>query len=451
MGLRVREAGERFLDLEGVEVLALVGLDGGFYKAAREWLHADDGRVLVFLEKDVGRWQQWLKGDQAEAMLKDPQVHFYWLSDANLDEIYARYAGKKMEVVADDHYREIKERLLIESHTGGRIIHEMRGHCRDLYRNFLSNLDQIGKSILGNGLFGKFAQVPAIVCGAGPSIDLQLSQLRSLRDKALIFAGGSALTAVGDIAHFGAGLDPFDPQVDRVLGAKAFEIPFFYTGRWHKEALSVLQGTPLYLPSSWAEAGLGEVLDTGHNVTNWSVEIARALGCSPIILVGVDLSYDGDAAYAEGVGAHEEWKGPIKDGLKTEWKWLAEAKWLGAYDKEKLINATARGLEIEGLEHRPLRDIKFAKSWPLKEWVHAEVAMASKGLSRVVGLKQELMESLDRCGMILDELDGGVRPGRAALLEVELEEEVAYETFLKPFKQISQAGVPLREVVRCLS
>ena len=42
-------------------------------------------------------------------------------------------------------------------------------------------------------------------------------------------------------------------------------------------------------------------LEEGHNVVNFSLSIAKALGCNPIILAGVDLALTDEKAYPPGI------------------------------------------------------------------------------------------------------------------------------------------------------
>ncbi len=75
---------------------------------------------------------------------------------------------------------------------------------------------------------------PAVICGAGPSLKASAPALKELERRALIFAGGSTLSALkslGVIPHFGIALDPNPEEHDRLLPASPLEMPFLYTNR----------------------------------------------------------------------------------------------------------------------------------------------------------------------------------------------------------------------------
>ncbi len=420
-------------------LLYMVGLRD--YTPIKRWLAFDAERRVVFLENEAGNLVYWLGSEAAGAMLADSQVevHFFeTLDDPVFDDLCARHA--KHNVVADGSAA--GEQLIRKVAVAGRIVDEFRRHADLFYENFYTNIFRWHHAVWGVPLFGKFKGVPAIICGAGPSLDKQIPLLKTLRDKALIFAGGSALNATscaGLQPHFGAGVDPHSPQVDRLLTNAASDVPMFYRNRWHSGALPLVKGTPLYLNGSggqrvaeWFEKRLGiegPVLDEGHNVVNWTVEIARALGCDPIICVGLDLGYTGGAAYASGVVgkaspiAHHYDELVERNGVKTHWKWIAEAEWLG---ERGVINATEGGIGIPGAREMRLAEVHLEQSWPLDEWVRREIEKARSHKidpNRILELLDELEESLVRS---IEKLDRCPNP----LDEVELEEEPAYEAVL---------------------
>ena len=59
---------------------------------------------------------------------------------------------------------------------------------KNVFSNFLFN-HSIKKA---EDLFGKFHGIPAIICGAGPSLTRHIETLKNISDRALIFGGGSA-------------------------------------------------------------------------------------------------------------------------------------------------------------------------------------------------------------------------------------------------------------------
>ncbi len=160
-------------------------------------------------------------------------------------------------------------------------------------------------------LSGAFADVPAVICAAGPSLTRQLPALKRHRDRVLVIAIGQslgALRAAGiepdlvhvvdsqDVAHqLRAAGDP--ERLDLVLPPQAhsslFEVPVrrrwvaFHESnpfaRWMAEQL----GAPGFVPAA-------------GTVVQCSVHLARELGCGPILLIGQDLAFTDGRIYAEG-------------------------------------------------------------------------------------------------------------------------------------------------------
>lgn len=177
-------------------------------------------------------------------------------------------------------------------------------------RHYLENLPAIarepGLPALADGLRG----VPAIVVAAGPSLDRNVEQLRTLRQHALVLAvntAASALARAGVVPHAVVAIESLD--VSTQLAALPFlrEVPAFleltgHPGLWQ---LPFAQTLPISVDTN-ACAHFSARIDPKHHlaagfcVANAAVAIAHALGCGPIVLVGSDLAYSGERVYASG-------------------------------------------------------------------------------------------------------------------------------------------------------
>jgi hypothetical protein len=398
------------------------------------------------------------------------------------------YANVQKELFA-----ELQHKIHYDAAMNSDLVYEYTYYGAAYFRNFFPNMLALHKSYSGSQLFGKFTQIPAIICGAGPSLKKHLSLIRNIKNQALIFAGGSALNALnhgGVWPHFGVGVDPNDEQYLRFIANTCFEIPYFYRNRLNHQAFNTIRGPRLYLNgaggynlSEWFEEELdipGEILDEGHNVVNLSLEIAHALGCNPIIFVGMDLSYTGMKAYAPGVISSPE-KQVISQGtlgdevfqkkniygkkVYTQWKWVAESEWVSTFAKnhpeKTLINATEGGLGFLGIPNIPLKEViskYLVVSYDLQSLVHGEIqnsAMSHITGEKVVHLVHELRESLERCLANLEILmeeenkkriemlknkgkDGFKQSTEAILAETELLDEIGYRYLLDVFNTIYQ-------------
>jgi len=386
------------LDLNGVNVLYIYGVGlGYYYEAAKKWLRQSKDHFIVFLEDDKAVLHRLLETNAGTQILKDKQVQLYYFKGIEeskdlFEMLYWDFVRMKVLVTALKHYEKNNHRIFFELQRKmdydialkNALVDEYLNYGIPFYKNFYPNMLQLAKSYFGNRLFGKFNQVPAIICGAGPSLNKNLPLLKTLTDRAIIFAGGSAINALNDkgvYPHLGAGIDPNAEQYKRISLHQAFETPYIYRNRVYHGAFRMIHGPRLYITGTggydvteWFEEKFDikeEFLDEGHNVVNFCLQAANAMGCNPIIFVGVDLAFTGMQAYAGGVV--EDASVAEEDILKvsdfdakaimrediygkpvyTLWKWIAESHWIGDFAKEHpkavMINATEGGLGFPGL------------------------------------------------------------------------------------------------------
>lgn len=470
------------LALDGVEIVCLYGLGLGYsYFSLKSWLDKDAARTLFIVEDDLRVILRFLQSPNGEKLLANPQVHVFYIENSadGLEVLkgisWAAY-GKKMLIThlpqaSSKTFEDVKARLEYESSDIHIILDEYMGYGAAYYRNFWKNLQLLPGSYRGNKLKGMFKGIPAIVVAAGPSLGKQYDFLRSLKDRALIFSGGSSTNALldaGIIPHFGAGIDPNPTQYLRFRQALSFQLPIFYRSRLLHESLKLVQGPRLYLKggdgyniSDWFEKKLkipGEILGGGHSVSNFIIEIAHSLGCSPIILVGYDLAFGQKSErYAKGVeaGEHEaledkpiDWKDHKGNPIKSAWKWVLEAKWIEDFAKEapkcRLINATEGGLGMQGIIHMSLKEASgkyLQKSYDLDSLVHTAIEDAGtiEATRGSIEKKCRIMHvSLERAKVLLEQLAqmGSVEALDSVLLEAELKGEVAYQYVLEVFDRM---------------
>lgn len=218
------------------------------------------------------------------------------------------------------------QRAVLEKRAGVRMLLAQNADFgARAWEHFLRNVRE--RVLPASGLDGAFTGTPAIVVGAGASLTASREALRSLRDQALILAGGAAIPLVPE-AHMGALIDP-DVPVEWAQGRK---MPLFYQHRVAPEALEAWEGETLWVPDTsgfpleewWCGSGR---FPSGWTVTSLLVEQARRMGCAPIYLVGVDLAYS-ETKYP-GLASHEKRIDIVEvDGVRTQRDWLLEARWL---------------------------------------------------------------------------------------------------------------------------
>jgi hypothetical protein len=240
--------------------------------------------------------------------------------------------------------------------------------------NLYKNIAHIARKPGINGLQNRFP-LPAVIVSAGPSLDKNVHLLNGLKDKALIIACGSTMSALnhhGVVPHI---LIATDAAHDKDLDVPAetlllcpYEGPapviarhdykaFFKTFDCH------IKGLP--------ETG---ILKQNLSVSTAGVSLALFMGCTDIIWVGQDLAFNGDQHHATGnletdgtecsavtinyppceipgyyggtVQSHTQWR-DINEYLQSVMRFYP-----GNY-----FNCTEGGAAITGAAHMPLQDV----------------------------------------------------------------------------------------------
>ncbi|MFT4552604.1 MAG: hypothetical protein ACI9S8_001229 [Chlamydiales bacterium] len=441
------------LNLDKVELVYVYGLDLSYYHCLKPWLAESENRCLVFIEDDFGAVLGSLAVEQSAKLLTDPQVYLsFWIPEENntllFYEISWFFSGLSCLVIATNDYQEKKSSLFAELqktihyHTAN--INKLYGQTLDFYDHFswnsYSNFLQIGKMYEGKSLFHKFRNVPAIICGAGPSLNNSLPTLKKLTDKALIFAGGSAITAtsIGGVnPHFSVTSDSTPLLEKHIENHVAFESPLFLRNCSYCDVIDFYHGPRLYITGSdklpildWfeAEANLSSQNDLkiGTSVSTFSLHLAAKLGCNPIIFVGMDLAYTDSQRFLSVVNVistdNENQNAsiaiPTKDIYQkpttTNPAWLTESAWISHFASSnphvRFINATEGGIGFKGISNATLKETtekSLQRSFPLRSRIHAEIEQAK--LSRISpqnlnDLFEKMKNSLDTSSDILNKM-----------------------------------------------
>lgn len=431
------------LDYLSFQLLYVYGI-GSFapYTALKEWCRQKN-HFLVILENDLEALANFFQSEQAEEALENENVWIYYLDPQHrvLDEIAKLFTGVSFAVTTirtDDAslalVAQLKSHIKFFNYFHSSRTQEYRQYGVGYFSNYFSNLFFLPNAYLGDDLFNKFQGVPAIVCGAGPSLAKNVELLKGYKEKALILAGGTsmnALNAYGIIPHLGVGIDPNPEYITRTIMNSGFEVPFIYRSRMNYYALNLIHSDKLYVTGSsgysiskyFEEACdiKGRDLDEGFNVVNFSVSLAAAMGCNPIILVGVDLAYSNSQSYAPGMANHpihkqfrtkaqsEEltYKNDIYGNpVPTLWKWITESLWFSNFadlhPDIKIINSTEGGIGFQGIPNCTLASVEeeyLQKEHGMGARLFGEIQKGKLGVSneKIMSLCQALEESLEAC------------------------------------------------------
>jgi len=336
-----------------------------------------------------------------------------------------------------------------------------------LMSNVFDNLLMKDEVKRGDALEGKFRGTPAIICGAGPSLEDRLEEIKKFQDRVLIIGGGSALAPLSRAnipIHFSAALDP-DPPTERFYRQNHFETPLFYQNQVSHTLLTHHHGPKLCLGQSGSfalEEYLTEELalpprDVGWNVSTFSTMVAVLLGCDPIYFVGLDLCVYDEASYAAGVEGMDERLNPIQmedragNIVFTRPDFLMSKRWLEDFAKKHpqttFINASTRGLKLEGIQDGPLLITTCCSDLSAK--VHQKVESAPPvDVSSIPEKFHHLDESLKKTRAILTEYMEALEQRKNTVLhECELEEELFFQYHLFPLWKVWKNLLQTEEIL----
>jgi hypothetical protein len=288
--------------------------------------------------------------------------------------VYTPEAYRTAEPNLGDQARKIVRQVLSRSN----INHQTKAlNQAEWLDNLSTNFKQILQCPDLTRIANVFEGIPALVMGAGPSLDGSLSGLADFAGRALIMGAASVIGPMATIE--------MAPDVAVAIEAKDESRQFENAdmGRtWlaaatngHENHFEEWPGKKaLFHLQPWAAklSGGGLGLPNGGHATSAAFSLAILWGCDPIILVGQDLAYSSGRIHAANRPGGEDEQRPdmlevpaIGGGLvKTSAVFMSYINWYqetAAYlarraKKPRVINATAEGAYLDGFEHMLLGD-----------------------------------------------------------------------------------------------
>ncbi len=206
----------------------------------------------------------------------------------------------------DGHIQEVKSATLLR--------------FNELWKqNFRSNQNAIQRNPGVSSLKNKFKNLPAIVVGAGPSLDKNIQLLCQAKDKAVIIASDAALKplmAHGIVPSFVACLDPQADIAKFLKGVPTRGMTLIAPSIVHPQVLDLWEGGVVFyskfapdiptLTEIQKQAPKIGHLTPGGTVLSIAYDLAFQMGTNPILFVGQDLSYPRKKTHSrEGANADE--------------------------------------------------------------------------------------------------------------------------------------------------
>lgn len=187
-------------------------------------------------------------------------------------------------------------------------IHLGNQWLENIFRNMEKNIST--RSI--RGMKGTMSGLPAVIVGAGPSLEADIETLKNLTPHALIIAAGSSIQSLlhyGIKPHLIVSMDGADSNLNVFQSLNTDSIPFLYIPQIHYQIIKTKQENLVhaffkhdeitnYLMGPFNEED--PVFFGTHSVTGTAIQAAIYFGCKQIVLAGQDLSYPGERVYADG-------------------------------------------------------------------------------------------------------------------------------------------------------
>ena len=186
--------------------------------------------------------------------------------------------------------------------------------------NTLTNLATIAAEADASALDGRFQGVPALVVGAGPSLDNNLAALRKVSDRALLIAVDTAvrpLHAAGIRPHLVVSVDPAEANARHLQGLPDPQgLWLVAEGSLTPDVFPQFEGRTFIFkvsghePWPWlAEQGAGRgTLRAWGSVLTTAFDLALRAGCDPIVFAGADLAYTDGLQYCRNTVYEEAWR-----------------------------------------------------------------------------------------------------------------------------------------------
>lgn len=212
--------------------------------------------------------------------------------------------------------------------------------------NTLANLAVLDREADVDALEGAASGMPAVVIGAGPSLDRAIDDLRRVSGRAVLIATDTAarpLLGAGVVPHAIVSVDPSPvngrhlldlPGQSPVLVAEASLWPPAFDGFADR---TFVFRVGRHHPWPWLEdAGVGAgTLRAWGSVITSAVDFALRLGCAPIALVGADCAAVNGQPYARGTTFEAVWASRAIAGrpLPDVWRQIV-ASWRGPRERD---------------------------------------------------------------------------------------------------------------------
>jgi len=332
-------------DLKADHIVVLgVGLGYLVEKVAR--LKQNTARLLI-LEPNVEIFLSSMYYLNWKEILSYENVYFYIGFDkAELSKVINNYLDfsqfDKIEIISlpseERLFKEVFDniRYIIDNEIKT-MFYDFKTRLAENYstgNNILKNLKYIIKTRRVKYLKNRFKDYPAIIVGAGPSLDKNILYLNKINNRAVIIAVDTALKPLlkaGIQPHFTVVADPSYKNYLHLLGTEKKVENFLITEtsianevykKFYNRIFTTTIGKPIFRIIEDIIGEYGE-LNAWGSVISLAINFAIFLGLNPIIFVGQDFAYTDLRNHCRGTSWEDNWlqyNNNIDDFLRRERK-----------------------------------------------------------------------------------------------------------------------------------
>lgn len=291
---------------------------------------------------------------------------------------------------------------------------------RWIYNQF-QNVREINKNTIPlSEIFGSFKGIPAVVAGAGPSLEKQLELLKQNESKILVLSAGSSVNILekNDIEpHIQVAIDGGINEDKIIGGIKSKKTKLAYFPNLSCGSIKLFKGKKFwykgtgYSSINFFEKFIGlntTAVEMGPSCVHSAVDIAIKMGCNPIILIGQDMAYTNQQLYAKGAALYDSVNEDVRDRIvvkdlygnetTTNSSFMAIKMYFESYVKQHdnvdYINCTEGGLGIEGVINEKFEQI-VQRYDPLNIDIFEELDDKFRQVKQELDLKYNLEEKID--------------------------------------------------------
>ncbi len=423
-------AASRIAPLVGQPQIILVGLGLG-YALDRLEASGSQAKVLAF-EPDPAvatlcmarrDWREWIDSGRLRLLVgpdyAGATTMARWVEVATAPVVSVSDTLAAQRPKSTQGARAVAERVISDAEAN---LDARRRFAGRYLLQTLGNLPTILRESNAARLDGLFAGVPAVVVGAGPSLDENVQALARLQDRAVIIAADTTLRpllAGGVRPHLVVGVDPAELNARHVSGVAGIDDTWLVgEGSLHPAAFVGFAGRTFtfkvsrHEPWPWLEAqgtGRGTLRAWGSVITS-AFDLALRLGCTPVTFAGLDLAYTHERPYCSNTLYDTTWR----DVLMACHGWTFE-QLVADYFANR---TTSWEPDVRGTSVRTAPQLLSFRNWLLDQMAQPSavrfVNATGGGLLYGPGVEQASLDDVLGGSPERDDLRGRLRAAHAA-------------------------------------